>query len=317
MTVLKLILNELSVFPCAPDRVTARHNMKILDDTLRAARARGAAPSLHTHVEFSTIELAPGYTLAQWASDPAVDRDMVRSIHRMASKGPFLDDLHCAAEAELGELAECMLDGRPALGFGVAAMQDQVAVSLSTVPWKRDHVQVEVHYVGSQDTRQTQISVINAHEPQSIERHLSWIEGRLSAELQNGVLLVARTASIFDRLDFTSGAREQLRALTGNERPFPHVLRHLFALNARARTWTSGSFEDQYPFPCSQESNATLARFKHERRFVCPDGTCRMFSYHTKINVEKWRIHFIPTDQTRRVLVGYVGTHLPTVNDPT
>jgi hypothetical protein len=47
------------------------------------------------------------------------------------------------------------------------------------------------------------------------------------------------------------------------------------------------------------------------RTFVCPDGKKRLFSWHSKINYEKWRIHFIDAPAERRVLIGYVGRHLP------
>lgn len=51
--------------------------------------------------------------------------------------------------------------------------------------------------------------------------------------------------------------------------------------------------------------------YGHARTFLCPDGERRVFSWHSKINYEKWRVHFIDFPATRRVLIGYVGKHLP------
>ena len=138
------------------------------------------------------------------------------------------------------------------------------------------------------------------------------IAARQQQELPNGSAIVRRRADLLERLDLTDSAITQLEGLTGNERTFPFVLRHLFALNDRAREWDGTSpFSDGYPFPCSEESRTTLAMHGEARTFLCPDGVRRVFSWHSKINFEKWRIHFIDEPTTRRVLIGYVGKHLP------
>ncbi len=67
------------------------------------------------------------------------------------------------------------------------------------------------------------------------------------------------------------------------------------ALNRRAATWFDGPFEAGCEVPCSDESETVLnnARFRQARSFVCDDGETRVFSWHTKINAQAWRIHFI------------------------
>jgi len=37
----------------------------------------------------------------------------------------------------------------------------------------------------------------------------------------------------------------------------------------------------------------------------------RVFSWHSKIACEAWRIHFRTSPEARRVLIGYIGKHLP------
>ena len=70
----------------------------------------------------------------------------------------------------------------------------------------------------------------------------------------------------------------------------------------------------------SGESEPTLNKYRKERTFLCPDGKERLFEQHAKIRQHNWRIYFFSEVSgigMRKVIIGYVGTHLPSVNYPT
>jgi hypothetical protein len=97
---------------------------------------------------------------------------------------------------------------------------------------------------------------------------------------------------------------------------FKFVLEHLFELNRRVGAWNEGEFAEGYGLQCSPESEATMQKFGGDRIFPSPDGP-RQFSWHSKINFGKWRIYFIAQRQPRqRIVVGYIGRHLRTVENP-
>lgn len=64
------------------------------------------------------------------------------------------------------------------------------------------------------------------------------------------------------------------------------------------------------------ESDQTMARFGADRRFRGADGRIQTFEEHIWVD-RTHRIHLFIHDTEPVVEIGYMGPHLPTVNDPT
>jgi len=95
------------------------------------------------------------------------------------------------------------------------------------------------------------------------------------------------------------------------------VVKALFELQNCCQTRNTGSFSvKEHPIEESVESEATLNKYSKERTFCCPDGKERLFERHVKLRLCNWRIHFFP-EKPGKVIVGYIGRHLPTVKYPT
>ena len=104
----------------------------------------------------------------------------------------------------------------------------------------------------------------------------------------------------------------RLAALSGREACFAQIVRHLHVLSRTALDWQEGEFDP--PLDWSGERALTMKTYAAQRTFTCPDGAQRVFEPHSKLHVWNKRIHFFPMRDTRRVLVGHVGDHLPTTN---
>ena len=309
---MELYLNELSLTQSAPDRATARAWLLSLQETIQAAVHRGLPSILRTHKNFWEVQFAEGYSVADWLADGTIERERKQRLRNAVSKAPFLETLHEKAEKERGALAEARWNGLPGLGMGLAAMVGSPVVSLPAPAFLADPLPVVVSYLRDEGETATNEELCNFYSPAVVERRGPWIARRQQEELPSGAEVIRLRAELLDRLDFTDSAIDQLATLTGNEKTFPFVVRHLFALNQRAREWDGTTpFSDGYPFGCSDESKSTLAMYSEARTFRCPDGDRRVFGWHSKINYEKWRIHFIDSPATRRVLIGYIGKHLP------
>jgi hypothetical protein len=309
---LELILNELSLAPPASDRRAARAWILSLQETLQAAVLRGMPPILRIHERFWSARLAEDYSVVDWLADPTIERERRQQLRSAVSKAPFLEALHESAEAAQGKLIEVLWEGHRGLGIGLAAMHDYPVVSLPALSFCIDPLSVYVVHVDDRGSSEKIEPVCNLYDSAVVERRGSWIARRQQQELSSGAEMVRCRADLLERLDFTASALDQLMALRGSEKVFPFVMRHLFALNERARSWDGTTpFSAGYPFRCSEESAPTLAMYGDARTFLCPDGVRRMFSWHSKINWEQWRIYFIDSPATRRVLVGYVGKHMP------
>lgn len=92
------------------------------------------------------------------------------------------------------------------------------------------------------------------------------------------------------------------------------VIKALLELQNCCKNWNEGYFSVQgYALEESGESEPTLNKYRQERIFVCPDGKERLFERHIKLRLCNWRIHFI-AEKPGKLIIGYIGRHLPTVN---
>jgi hypothetical protein len=315
---MELIFNELSLASSAPDRDTGHRWMKSLSETILAAVERGVAPVLRTCGDFWSTDLAPNYKLAHWSFDRTVDKDLKRHIMTIAGKAPFIETLHVEAEDKAEAAAEFSWSGKRAFGLGLAALRDDPAVSVSTETWRKDPVVVHGYLETAEGRKEVEKEVRHWYDSASVKRREScdWVRKQLGKEIGSGAQLLRKRTAILSRLDFVPDALRQLQNLTGAETAFAYAVQHLLALGFQALDWMDGPFEAGYPYHCSEESRVTLQQYSSSRTFVCADGVYRLFSWHSKINVVPWRIHFLPLPKPRRVLIGYVGPHLPTVSDP-
>jgi hypothetical protein len=314
---MELPFNELSLEPLASDVYEARRRMETLLATLHAVSASGVTQIVRTLGNFWNRELAPNYGLAHWAEDREVDRVWRQRLKAATGRAPFIEELLAANEDAFGRLAEFKCAGKQAQGLGLAAISSRLALSLPSQPWECDALDVECHYETDLGASDEVVSVCNLHSAASARSRHEWIRDRLREEFVTGKELVRSREQVLQRIDFTAGAREQLESLTAADPTFPLVVRHLFALHARAAEWTDGPFDHGYAFQCSRDSDQTLHNYGSERTFKCADGVSRVFSWHSKISLSAWRIHFIADPTQRRVTVGYIGPHLPTVSNPT
>lgn len=316
---MEMIFNELSLDPPFGDSYLAREKIANFIRTMAVARLRGVVGPLRTPSNFCSLDLAPGYSIGAWFVDETVERELKGRLRSEVTKAPYLEELFAAFEEANDALAEVQHDGLVGVGLGLAAFQDLPLLSFAAERWQEVELTVETHLLTEEEEAVETQAVVNWHDPKSIGGFETWIDDRQRSEIRDGEELLAQAEEVLPRLDIMPACRDQIAGLTGNERPFREVIRHLIALNRRAATWFDGPFEAGCEVPCSDESDTVHnnARFRQARTFVCDDGEARLFSWHSKINCQAWRIHFIADAATRRVSIGYVGRHLPTANDRT
>jgi len=94
----------------------------------------------------------------------------------------------------------------------------------------------------------------------------------------------------------------------------------LSRLDAALAGWSTGPLHPG--MDSSGESPSTLnhGTYGPMRDFICADSQQRRFSHHLKLFSNNWRIYYWEArveNAGGRAQIGYVGTHLPTVNYPT
>ncbi len=134
--------------------------------------------------------------------------------------------------------------------------------------------------------------------------------------IHDGSELWERREALFPDLQFCDAVQDTVAQIGTNNPLLHHIARKLAALNKVANEWTSGPFpRDALPFRVSPESERTLNQYGGFRDFVCPDGLVRRFVPHARLTPQEWRIHFLEEKIDGKLVIGYIGPHLPIASE--
>lgn len=303
---LEMALNELSFHSPARNEEIARQHMSGLLDTLRAAAAHGVKRNLHIdrNINLPSLELAPDYPVARWLNDGLVNRDLRSYFRSLTTKISYIDDL-----------PEYIHQERQARGLGFAYQSDHLAISLDSDDcWCSGYIELEVRYLDLDEFDELiseLVQVKHACYPEHIDEHVDWIDKRIASDIHSGADIWNRRDELYPHLLFCDSVREQLNAILLGDRMLIPILRSLKELERFRNNWLDGPFNYKaISGVVSPESEATLIQFPKERTFRCPDGDYVRFSWHMKVNLDKWRIYFDPLKDRRQLIIGYIGRHL-------
>ena len=311
---LEMVLNELSL-QVAADIHTARGWMEAFMQVVRAARTHRVSRIIRTKSDIFDITLAIDYPLRRWLNDPAVDREIRRYIKVLTTKAPFWEDLSYLRDRVL--IHEFTFDGREAQGLGVAYLLESLAVSLpSEESWNSALLTLNAKWITEDDQlKERTVDVIHASQPLHVAEHTQWISERLRNDVQDGPDLWNRRIELFPSLAFCEAVGNQIQSLSPTML-YP-VVRGLFNLEAYCQDWSEGRFDPtQLATKATPESQATLDQYGQARNFLCPGGERRTFSWHIRLTPHSWRVYFDPEPETKTIIIGYIGPHLPTAKYP-
>jgi hypothetical protein len=319
---LEMVFNELSLKPPASSVEQARQWMTQFISLVTAATRQGVNRVLRTDADFQIASVAPNYSLINWRNDSEVSREERQFFRALTNKAPYLADLPQTQQTSLAS-EFFYQDGniqQPVQGLGYAYLLDSIAVSLpSTQRWQHPSIQLEHRWIEvDEDIYSEQVEVKHCCHPDQVATHRDWITKRLQTGVRDGVDLWYRRDLLFSTLSFCESVATAIQGLGSGNPLLRQVVKQLFELEIYCRDWQEGGFEpDKLPCKVSPESPKTLEQYGQDRTFTCPDGLRRVFSWHVRLTPGAWRVHFLPDPSTRRVIIGYVGPHLPTVSDPT
>ncbi len=304
-----MFANELSFVPPADDLAAGKIRAEQYVLTMRQATSRGIGRALQIPYDFWSTQLSSGYHLYNWRNDTSVERENRQFLVALATKMPYLAD-EAFLSSRWAEL-DCLWQTEKSLGLKAAYVSDGLALSLqSNSEWDRHEICCEIQAVTDSNIQCWTEKIHHASSPEHIKLQTSWILQRIQNTFRDGKDLWKRIGELFPLLDFCPGIEEQMSNLPTIVAP--GITRGLFYLNSYCMEWKSGPFNKTI-LQCnaSPESEPTLNKYRKEHTFLCPDGNYRIFSWHAKLGM--CRIHFDPTLGAGRILVGYVGKHLPTV----
>ena len=313
---MEIIFNELSA--CGDHKSTddAKIGMHRLVEVARSIIHQGADRIIRTTADFMNRQLALNYGIANWLNDNTVDREERIYIKRLAGKAPWIEECFTAEEESREIMIEFLFNGDRALGLGVAFLWDAPAVTLDgSGRFSSDPAQVTLQTLQEDgEFNDENVEACCISTPAQVGLREQWLRERIQTEVRSGNELFGRKDSLLANLVFCAASIKQLQGLDGHEPYFRQVVRHLFEIDRAVATWFAGSFS-LGGLSWSEESPETLnhPNYGPMRKFTCPDGKERTFSYHTKPTGGNVRVHFFPVREKRVAYIAYIGPHLPTV----
>ncbi len=314
-----LVFNEISVQNIDANAEIAKQWMSELIKTIRAFTAQGVKVNIRSHESFYHITLAPNYSISQWCKE-ASEKER-RFIKTLSKKTPLSQDLFNTEIQEIENhagLSEFYYQGQLTIGLSIAYLLDTVAISFISEPcWdliciKLDAIQLDMQENIVNQTLEIRHASRNIH----VQDHAEWIQRKIQEGIVDGTDIWSRREELFPNLEFCDSVCKQLENIRSGQLELRPVYKNLIEIQKCCQNWISGTFSvEGYSLDESGESESTRNnnRYRQERTFMCPDGEERFFERHIKLRSCNWRIHFFPL-QPGKVIIGYIGRHLPTVN---
>jgi hypothetical protein len=312
---LEIVFNELCLQTSSTDINTARQLMTDFINTILAIKTPSSCQKkLRTQSNFNNLQLAPNYLLVQWRNDQDVDIDARRLIRSLQDKNdPPLPDI---ADPEI----QVIYQGQNTIGIYYAYVNNSLSISLQSEPqWETSILEVEVTRINEDEEDPLIITNDIVKHASCIthgREHTDWLEERFKINIENGNEIWDRREELFSNLEFCDCVEKDLKNIRSGQNELAGVCKTLNELQKCCQNWINESFSvEGYSLDESGESKSTRnnPKYRQERTFMCPDGEERFFERHIKLRSCNWRIHFFPL-QPGKVIIGYVGRHLPTVN---
>ncbi len=303
----------------ASNEQIAQQRMSEFIKTIKAIKAQGMKVSLRTKENFHTIILAPNYPIRRWLNNAnEVDRVFIKTL---ATKTPFSTDIANSQIQDIennASLSEFIYQGELAIGLGIAHVLNTIAISfLSEECWDCSRLELEFRcFDNNEELVQEKVEIIHVSRSSHVQEHVDLIQQikeRIRQGVDDGVELWDRREELFPNLEFCDSVKKQLENIRTGQLELQPVANTLSEMQKCCENWNEGYFNlENYPIEESGESKATLDRYTKERTFLCADGQERLFERHVKLRFCNWRIHFF-AEKPGKVIIGYIGRHLPTV----
>lgn len=318
------IFNELST-PFAT-KLEAKTGLKIFVQTCIKVSELGL-PTLRLPETIGqnlyNLQIAPNYLISQWLQESTVEEDLKDKFREIATDSPLMTDEEPIAK-EFSSRSEFRItlenDTKLAEGLGAAYLLETLSLSFLSHPiWDNGEITNIVHWYLDETGSETTKIVLVKHvsQPKHVAKHTTWFENRRRKGLQKSSDLWDSKEDFFPRLILCGEVEKQLTKLGIQSKYFDQIIERLKQLDNYARNWSEGAYSDdkvkQYGLTVSGETSGTLSNYGRLRKFKLPRGERKLFEKHIKTG--DLRFHFYPENETKKIYVGYIGKHLPTVTN--
>ena len=253
------------------------------------------------------MELSIGScSVGAWLRD---DLDRKRRLRALDDRAPFDIDVERMADETVGAL-EYRYRERTAIGLGLAAWHDELAISIDRSPWQTEWVELQRYTVLEKDDgnvvdETTIVSARHATDTIHLQAHQDWLHlPARDLPRTPGELWLNRT-QWYPNVAFTARVERQIRDLPACSPAFRQVAEKLSALQDSLLKWNGvGPPEWRINVVPENEGRHRYCRFEDL------DGEMCLFELHVRYTPGPNRIHFRLDAPAHRIIVAHIGRKL-------
>jgi hypothetical protein len=300
---IQAFLNELSLTP-VESRLAGRVMMEEFIGCLISLPKQVNIRSLD---ELDAFPLCSDYVIAQWRNDLEVDLELRRRYKSLEVNRPFFED---GPESDRLLGAEFSLDGAGCQAATAAYLGEGICLSwLSHERWDTNRLDGLFFELNDEQTEPRPESVPHASRKAHVSSFSEWLTERLKVTIRSGRDIWENRATLYPGLEFCESSQQQIELLQVSAALA--VNKKLTQLSKVCQAWLVGPFPHEQLGHASTESTTTLQQYGEAREATDANGVVHQFSHHLRYTPGAGRLYYQPLGP-QRVLIGYIGKHLPT-----
>ena len=217
-------LNELSF---ANRHVPTEHGRRLFERFFRLLREinrRSPGVTVVGHRRLTELSIGD-CSIGAWLRD---DPDRKRRIRVLQDRAPFDADLERMA-AETADVLEYSHGDQIAIGLGLAAWHDELAVSVDLPPWQTESVELQCHTLlenaaGDVAVETSAVVARNATGPGHLQAHDEWLRRPDTDMPRTPDELWLNRAQWYPNVAFAGRVERQIRGLPAREALFKSIV---------------------------------------------------------------------------------------------
>jgi hypothetical protein len=299
-------LSRVNTKEAIPEREVERL-IENLVQTLRSARRIRRDLAVLSDQALPRIEVSPGLTMAAFLERRAGrGKDLQRFILAMQNHAPH-SKLASATLAAIGE--EYRFRDRPAVGLGIAALNQWLSASFATAGWV-EVPEVEVQRLWLEengDLGSEAVGVPHVAGPEDVAHHSEFLRAMTLSDSVTGDELWRDRQALYPKVRFLPRVEQQLESLAKGSAALKQIKKRLDELQGATAEWEPSTH-------ATPSWGSLVTPESEQRKRLCHfrdlDGVERCFDLHARFSPEPGRIHFRLDRAAGELVVAHIGRKL-------
>lgn len=267
------------------------------------------------------IELSNKYYFRDWLNkNKHTNKNLITVFMSIATKRPFFSQIDIDNNVNLFEVSfnnEIKYEALRA-----AAWHESPLISFSSdMIWQKSFLNIYIRTLdNNSNIHEKPFELTNFYSYQNFEKELPAIRKKQQDRIKSARDILANISKLYSGIELCGKSEQQLYGWSADLNIIQQIKESFAALSLFAQKWQENLYQDyksdylvdsglNHRVSGESESIANNPSVRKKREFYLPNGSKVFFSEHIKIS-KGYRIYFYPDCKSKRVYIGYIGSHL-------